>query len=281
MKCINTAIVYFFLIACSVVELFGQNSSSADPLDILSAASDPGTMKSRVTADLESYIFTKDAQFYAVRGGYYYGLRNQQHLLGLAIPFVHNIFNADYAGFENTTGIGDIRMLYMFAMYPKKAGALSRTSLYLEMTAPTGEYQLGRGAGAWLYKPGIIFTYRPDPEVAFYPEVRFQFSRDNVNTRGGSSGVPDLEDTDKDNKLQDLVIQVPAVMQLSAWDGWFSVNAQYTQSFSVKEYFIFLRTDIGKMIGDRSAASLQLSKFIAGQPRLNVIVQARFQFFLN
>lgn len=274
---LNNPVYYFVLFMyCSVVELFGQTEQFTS----LSAA-DPATMKSRVTADLESYIFIQDARFYAARAGYYYGLRNEQHLLGLSIPFVHSIFNADYAGFENTTGIGDIRMLYMFAMYPKNAGMLNRASFYLEATAPTGEYRLGRGAGTWLYKPGIVFTYRPDPNIAFYPEVRFQFSGANANISGGSSGIPDVEDNEKDNKLQDLVVQLPAILELPEWNGWFGIQAQYLQSFSEKEYFIFLRTDIGKMIGDNTAASLHLSKFIAGQPRLNVIVQVRFQFFLN
>lgn len=278
----KTALIFnglIFILAISH-ELRSQSSAPADPSVMLTAASDPGTMRSRITADIESYIFARDAQFYAVRAGYYYGLRNERHLLGLAVPFVHNIFNADYAGFENTTGIGDIKMLYMFATYPKNR-PLTRASFYFEMTAPTGEYRLGRGAGSWLYKPGIILSYRPDPEIAFYPEVRFQFSRNDANSRGGSGGVPDVEDADRDSKLQDLVIQIPAVLELSGWDGWFSINAQYIQSFSVREYFIFLRTDVGKMIGEKSSASLQLSKFIAGQPRLNVIVQARFQFFLN
>lgn len=271
------ALLFLFLVLGGAVN---AQITAPDPSVMLTAASDPGTMRSRVTADIESYIFLQDAQFYAVRAGYYYGLRNERHLLGLAVPFVHNIFNADYAGFENTTGIGDIKMLYMFATYPKNR-LLTRASFYFEMTAPTGEYRLGRGAGSWIYKPGIILSYRPDPEIAFYPEVRFQFSNDDVNSRGGSSGVPDVEDNDLDNKLQDLVIQIPAVLELSSWNGWFSINAQYIQSFSVNEYFIFLRTDVGKMIGEKSSASLQLSKFIAGQPRLNVIVQAKFQFFLR
>lgn len=270
-------LLFLFLVLGGAVN---AQITAPDPSVMLTAASDPGTMRSRVTADIESYIFLQDAQFYAVRAGYYYGLRNERHLLGLAVPFVHNIFNADYAGFENTTGIGDIKMLYMFATYPKNR-LLTRASFYFEMTAPTGEYRLGRGAGSWIYKPGIILSYRPDPEIAFYPEVRFQFSNDDVNSRGGSSGVPDVEDNDLDNKLQDLVIQIPAVLELSSWNGWFSINAQYIQSFSVNEYFIFLRTDVGKMIGEKSSASLQLSKFIAGQPRLNVIVQAKFQFFLR
>ena len=42
-----------------------------------------------------------------------------------------------------------------------------------------------------------------------------------------------------------------------------------------------MRLDFGKMITERTAASLYLSKFVAGQPRLNVIAQARLQVFLR
>jgi hypothetical protein len=267
-----------YFVLCSFLGATGQPASS--PID-LSVVSDPATMKGRFTTDIDANFFIAGAKFYGIRPAYYYGLGNGQHLFGLSIPVVHNIFLEDYAGFENTTGIGDIRMMYMLALYPKKAGAsASRTSLYVEMTAPTGEYRLGRGAGAWMYKPGIIFTYNVDPEIAFYPEVRFQISKGDVNSQGGSNGIPDFQNPDKDGKLQDLTVQIPAVVQLSEWNGWFSLTPQYTQSLSIKEYFIFVRTEIGKMIGNKSSASLSISKFVAGQPRLNVIVQAKFQFFL-
>lgn len=268
-----------YFIVCALQPSNGQQAGS--PVTEVTVASDPATMKSRFSADIEANFFMAGAQFYSIRPACYYGLGNGKHLFGLSIPVVHNIFLADYAGFENTTGIGDIRMMYMLALYPKsKNASASRTSFYVEMTAPTGEYRLGRGAGAWMYKPGIIFTYNPDPDIAVYPEIRFQLSRGDVNSQGGSNGVPDFQNPDKDGKLQDLTMQLPAVINLSEWGGWFSINPQYIQSFSVKEYFIFLRTDVGKMIGSKSSAALSITKFIAGQPRLNVIVQAKFQFFL-
>jgi hypothetical protein len=68
---------------------------------------------------------------------------------------------------------------------------------------------------------------------------------------------------------------------LKDWDGWLSFNAQYGHSFTEKVDFLFLRMDIGKMIGDYTSGSLNISKFIAGQPRLNLVVQARFNFYLG
>ncbi len=245
-------------------------------------AADPVTMQSRASIDIESYLFHIDAQFYAVRLGYYYGLKNERHLFGMSLPLVHNVFNADYAGFENTTGFGDLEMSYLFVPYGiKNTIGLERLSLALDVSAPTGEYRLGRGAGAWLYKPGIIFTLRPGPSLAFYPEVRFQFSGKSANTVGGIDGVPDPVDAAKDNNLQNLSVSIPMVAQIGDWDGWFGVNIIYNRSLNEKVDFLFLRTDFGKMINENTSASLRITKFIAGQPRLNVLVQANVSFFMR
>ncbi len=242
---------------------------------------DPTTMKSRIPLDLDSYFFHAGEQFYSIRPGFIYGLLNERHAFGITIPFVHNIFVNDYAGFENTTGLGDIQMRYTGVPYLNKNGlGLSKVTTYFEASAPTGESQLGRGAGTWLYKPGIVFSIKPAPEISLYPEVKFQFSSQSANSLGGGNGLPDPEDPDKDGTMQNLFLSLPAVIVMDTWDGWFSLNAQYIHSFSESTNFFFMGMDLGKMMGQRSSASLHVSKFISGQPRVNVIVQARLQFLL-
>ena len=254
--------------------LFAQESSVYE-------LSDPTTMKSRVALDLESYFYFEGDQFYALRLGFVYGLQNERHSLGMSIPFVHNIFTQDYAGFENTTGIGDIKMIYTGVPFLNKDGiGLTKVSMLFETTAPTGEYLLGRGAGTWLFKPGVILSYKLAPEIALYPEIKFQFSGQDANSLGGGD-LPDPNDPDKDGKMQNFYVSLPAVLVIDSWDGWFSLNAQYIRSFTESTNFVFMRMDIGKMIGERSSASLNISKFIAGQPRINVIVQARLLFLLG
>ncbi|MBL7872432.1 MAG: transporter [Cyclobacteriaceae bacterium] len=244
--------------------------------------SDPVSMKSRFVADAEAYLFVGEARHYAMRFGYEYGIQNGRHLFGMSLPFVHTIYNADFGGYENTTGVGDLKMRYMFAPFlqTSKAG-LQRVSAYAEVTAPTGEYRQGRGAGTWLFKPGMVFTVRSDPYVSFYPEIKFQLSGGAGNSLGGADGAPDANNPDKDGKIQNLSLALPVVVLVKDWDGWFSLNAMYIRSLTEKVDFIFLRTDFGRMIGDNTSAALNISKFIAGQPRLNVLVQARFQFFLR
>lgn len=244
-------------------------------------ASDPGTMKSRVTSDFETYFFVADAKYYALRLGYEYGLQNERHLFGISLPLVHNIFMADYGGYENTTGIGDIEMRYMLVPYLKTDNStFQRVSTYFEMTAPTGTPELGRGTGTWVYKPGMIFTFRPNPFVAFYPEIKYSFSTQDANGLGGD-GAPDQSDPDVDGLIKNLTIAVPAVALVTDWRGWVGMNATYIQSFSEETYYLFLRLDFGKMIGEKTSAAINVSKFIAGQPRLDALVQVKFQFFID
>lgn len=245
-------------------------------------ASDPVAMQTRVSIDIESFIFHNNAQFYVLRPGYYYGLKNKRHLFGMSLPFMHNIFNGDYAGFENTTGFGDLKITYLFVPYVRRNSIeTERITLSMEVTAPTGEYRLGRGVGAWQYKPGLIITVRPGPFLAFYPEVRFQFSGDKVNSQAGTDGIPDPDDPEKDTKMQNLSVSIPLVAQLSDWNGWFAVNVLYTRSLTERSNFFFMRTDFGKMLGPDTSAALRITKFIAGQPRLNVVVQANLSFYFR
>ncbi|MEK6781593.1 MAG: hypothetical protein AABY93_07790 [Bacteroidota bacterium] len=267
----------FFILGFCLLPLlsFGQQLNSFD-------ASDPVNTETRASIDAESYFFYGGAKFYAMRFGYFYGIKNQRHQFGMSLPFVHTIFNADYAGFENTTGMGDIKMSYLAVPYRKKSTiGLERVSVAFEVTAPTGESTLGRGAGTWLYKPGLIFTMRSSSEIVFYPDVRFQISGADANSQGGSDGIPDPNNPEKEKRVQNLSMSIPMVVQVKDWDGWFSLNVLYAYSFTEKTNFLFLRTDFGKMMGAKAATSLRITKFIAGQPRLNVMVQANLTFFFG
>jgi hypothetical protein len=122
---------------------------------------------------------------------------------------------------------------------------------------------------------------RSGPALAFYPGASFQFSTTAANSRGGSDGMPDPDDPEKDDLVQNLLFSFPMVAQLEDWNGWFSVNILYTRSLTEATNFLFVQTDIGKMIGPNSAASLHITKFVAGQPRLNVMVQAQVFIFMR
>lgn len=243
---------------------------------------DPLNMESRIDLELDSYYFVAENKFFAFRPSFHYGIPNARHQMSLSVPFVHSIFSGDFAGFENTTGIGDFTFTYIGVPYlSKDALGFQRIAAFIEITAPTGNELLGRGVGAWVYKPGIAFTYRPDVAFHLFPRISFQFSTSDLNSLGGGDGLPDLEDPDKEEKLKVITFSFPATFAIDSWDGWITLNPEYTHTFVEDTYFLFLRMELGKMIGERTAASMQITRFIAGQPRLETIIRIRLNFFLG
>ncbi len=247
----------------------------------LSGAYDPANMYTRASFDFDSYFFVESNRIYAIRGSFYYGLNNHRHVFGISVPVVHSIFSGNYGGFENTVGIGDLRFTYNGVLFLPRNSAqtLQRVSFLFDSSAPTGNDVLGHGVGTWLFKPGLMAYYRLDPAVAFYPELRFQFSGGEGNL--GGDGNPDYEDADSDGSFQAISVNLPFTAEMTSWQGWFSINPRYMYSISENTSFLFVRVDVGKMIGQRSSGALQISKFIAGQPRLDVLVEACFTFWMR
>lgn len=243
---------------------------------------DPVNMEGKVNVDLDSYYFVAENKFFLLRTGFFYSIPNKRHVMGISIPIVHSIFSGDFAGFENTTGVGDFKFTYIGVPYQSKdVLGFQRISAFVEITAPTGNELLGRGVGAWVYKPGIVFTYRPDIAVHLFPQVNFQFSTSDLNSLGGGDGLPDLEDPSKNEKLKVMAFNMSVVFSLDSWEGWISLTPEYIHTFAEDTYFLFLKMEMGKMIGSRTSASLQITRFIAGQPRLETMFRVHLSFFLK
>jgi hypothetical protein len=125
--------------------LFAITASAQQQLPTLFNASDPVTMRTHFATDIESYLFHNNSEFYSLRLGYHYGLRNERHRFGMSLPLVHTVFQGDYQGFENTTGFGDLKISYLWVPYVKNNTiGIERVSVGADISAPTGEYKLGR-----------------------------------------------------------------------------------------------------------------------------------------
>lgn len=244
---------------------------------------DPANTQSRIATDFDSYYFTGGHRFYWARFTYDYGIPNNRHRMGISIPVVHCIFNGDFAGFENTTGIGDLRFTYVGIPYlaTNTVFGLKKIAMGLEVTTPTGNERLGRGVGSWVFRPGVTFTYQADMDLYIFPQVRFQFSTSDVNSRAGNDGVPDLEDPENDEQLQNINLTIPTIFLLRDWDGWIGLTVDTDFTFVEDTYFLFIKTEVGKMLGRKTSAMLQITQFVAGQPRLSTVVSAHVNFFLR
>jgi len=269
------------IIIFHVLILISNFASGQSPLEGFKPF-DPVNVASKVAVDLDSYYFVAENTLYTFRPGFYYSIPNKRHLMGLSVPIVHSIFSGDFAGYENTTGIGDIRFAYLGVPYQSKdALGLQRITAMMEITAPTGNEQLGRGVGEWVYKPGVAISIRANEAVHIFPKVTFQFSTSELNSLGGGDGLPDLEDPEEHESLKVISFGLPATLAVESWQGWVTLSPEYIHTFTEDTYFIFLQMELGKMIGKRTSTSLQITRFIAGQPRLETIFRVRFNFFLN
>jgi hypothetical protein len=263
-------ILCFFIFVSAIIIVEAQN---AEPFN-------PANMSTRALFEAGTFYFNGGSKFYSLSAGFDYGLA-KKNLFSVSVPVVHNIYNADYGGLENTTGIGDIKFGYARVLYePKKVRNVERVTALFDVTAPTGDPLAGRGTGSWLYKPGLIVGMRLDQAVTFYPSAQFQFSTSPANSRAGTNGLPDPQDPDKDGRLKSFSLDVPVTFEMINWGGWLTMNMPFTYSLQETNYFLFLKADFGKKISEKSAATLMITKFVAGQPRLNVLVQARLTIFL-
>lgn len=241
---------------------------------------DPTWVRSAVVLDIGSYVYHQPARFYAATLRYHYGLQNKQHLFGLAIPFVHSVYDQDLRGFENTVGLGDIRMYYRGRFNTGETTGITHAAPSLEISAPTGAYLLGRSAGAWLYQPGMSLVCDLHPNLSMYPALSFQFSGVKVNSLAGAHGTPDPQNTDRDTALRNMHLTLPMMLKLDGPQAWFGIVPEYITSFSEREYFIFFGTEAGMMLADKTLGMLRVTKFVAGLPRVNIVAEARLQFFL-
>gem|GEM_PF-836381 len=269
-------------LALSLGLLFASVATLAQsPLDTY-APFDPANTQTRIVTDFDSYYFSGGHRFYSMRFGYDYGIPNNRHRMGIAIPVVHCIFNGDFAGFENTTGIGDIRFTYVGVPYLSKDPlGLQKVAASMEVTTPTGNYRLGRGVGSWVFRPGLTLSYQLDMDWYLFPQVRFQFSTTEVNSRAGADGLPDLNDPQKDEQLQNINLTIPTYYMLRDWQGWIGLTVDTDFTFVEDTYFLFVKTEVGKMLTPKTSALLQITQFVAGQPRLNTVFSAHINFFLR
>ncbi len=275
MKYHNALKIIVILVICSA-SVYAQT-----PLDQYEPYN-PTVMRSRIALDTDAYYFVASTYLYGIRPSYFFGLPNNKHTMGITVPFIHSIFAGDFGGYENTTGIGDIKFTYYGVPFQSEdLLGFNRLTFALEVTAPTGNEQVGRGTGAWVYKPALVANIRPIPNAFFFPQINFQFSTSPLNSLGGGDGLPDPEDTDLERQLQVLGASFPFTLTIEQAEAWFTLSADYLYSFSESTSFLFIRMDVGKMLGKNTSGGLQISKFVAGQPRLETLVRARFNFFLG
>jgi hypothetical protein len=189
------------------------------------------------------------------------------HGLSIEVPFVRSV----YPGVEQLTGIGDISLRYHLVTYASKmrVRTLASSGLYLNLSIPTGDTFKGHGAGVPILMPGFALAYRPVPQIAIYPHIRYahSFGEADGGYAGGFSGtIPDNPDSDN-AKIR--LFQIESIFNYEFNQAWIGISPEYSYSFSSKEGTLSIRPQIGKLFVEKVSVNLSGSFYIAGRRRLN------------
>jgi hypothetical protein len=190
-----------------------------------------------------------------------------KHGLSFEIPLVRSV----YPGVEQLTGIGDISFRYHLVTYQSKmrVRTLASTGLYLELSIPSGNTLKGHGAGVPVFMPGFAMAYRPVPQIAIYPHVRYlhSFGETDGDWGGGFPGtIPDDPALEK-NKIR--LFQIESIFNYEFNEAWIGISPVFSYSFVSKEGTVNIRPQLGKLFAETVSISLSGSFYIAGRRRLN------------
>lgn len=199
------------------------------------------------------------------QGGVAFG-KNKQGL-SFKIPFVRSV----YPGVEQLTGIGDVSIRYHLVTYESelRMRTLASSGLYLDLSIPTGNTLYGHGAGVVMLMPGFALAYRPVPQIAIYPHIRYihSFGETDSDWGGGYPGtIPDNPNLDKE---QVRLIQFETIFNYEFNEAWIGISPAFSYSFTSKEGTVSIRPQLGKLFAEKISISLSGSFYLVGRRRLN------------
>jgi hypothetical protein len=193
-------------------------------------------------------------------------LGQNRHGFSFKIPFVRSI----YPDVEQLTGIGDISLRYQLVTYDSKmhVRTLASSALYLDLSIPTGDELKGHGAGVPILMPGFALAYRPVPQIAIYPHIRYLHSFGDVegDWGGGYPGAIPGDPALENKKIRSF--QIEGMFNYEFNRAWIGIAPAYIYSFSSKEGTLTIRPQIGKLFAEKISINLSSSFYIAGRRRL-------------
>ena len=202
------------------------------------------------------------------QGGVAFG--KNKHGLSINVPFVRSVA----LGVEQLTGIGDISLRYHLVTYQSemRMRTLASSALYLDLSLPTGNTLYGHGAGVPILTPGFTLAYRPVPQLAIYPHIRYlhSFGEAEFYWAGGSS-------TGEEVNIRTL--QIETIFNYEFSEAWIGISPAFSYSFTSSEGTLSIRPQLGKLFAEKVSLSLSASFYIAGRRRLNSITYFDVRYF--
>lgn len=190
-----------------------------------------------------------------------------KHGISVQVPFVRSV----YPGVEQLTGLGDISFRYHLVTSQSKTQtkSLASSGLYLNLSIPTGNTLEGHGAGVPIFMPGFVIAFRPVPQIAIYPHIRYlhSFGETENDWAGGFPGT--IPDNPGLEKAKVRLIQLEAMFNYEFNEAWIGIAPAFSYSFTSSEATLSIRPQIGKLFVEKVSINLSGSFYIAGRRRLN------------
>lgn len=208
-------------------------------------------------------------------GGFAFG--KNKHGLSVKVPFVRTV----YPGVEELTGIGDITFRYHLVTYESKlrVRTLASSALRLDISIPTGDPLKGHGAGVPIFMPGFSLAYRPVPQIAMFPHIKYfhSFGEIDGDWGGGYPGSIPSDPAMEDNKVR--MIFVECLFNYEFNEAWIGLSPMYSYSFIENDGTLSLRPQLGKLFVEKVSINLSASFYIAGRRRLNSLTYFDVRYF--
>jgi hypothetical protein len=194
-------------------------------------------------------------------------LGQNKHGFSFEVPFVRSV----YPDVEQLTGIGDISFRYHLVSYESKmrVRTLASSALYFDISIPTGNTLKGHGAGVPILMPGFALAYRPVPQIAIYPHVRYLHSFGEADGEWGGGYPGTIPDDPALDNMKIRSLQLEGLFNYEFNQAWIGIAPAYSYSFSTKEGTLTIRPQIGKLFAEKISINLSGSFYVAGRRRLN------------
>ena len=258
-----TIFLYLFLAGESMAQWpLLPSGKELNPSDITQPYSDVA-FSGELIDMIEGHIWQ-----WTFQGGVAFG--KNKHGLSINVPFVRSVA----LGVEQLTGIGDISLRYHLVTYQSemRMRTLASSALYLDLSIPTGNTLYGHGAGVPILTPGFTLAYRPVPQLAIYPHIRYlhSFGEAEFYWAGGSSSGEEVN-------IRSL--QIEAIFNYEFNEAWIGISPAFSYSFTSSEGTLSIRPQLGKLFAEKVSLSLSASFYIAGRRRLNSVTYFDVRYF--
>jgi hypothetical protein len=237
---------------------------------------DPTQINTAVSLDGHRYDLF-EGEIYQLRVKGQYGFAENRHQFALSVPYMTS---DKFSGIERQTGIGDVRVNYLFKFKDEMDTEMPKSFAFgLDFNIPTGDVDAGHGIGAVVISPVLHYAVWPVPTVAAFLSARYAHSTKYVEGAWWGGGTIPGGDPNLEPKVRDLMLDAKGLIQIGD-GGWLSISANYVQYIDEKDYTINIVPELGKIWNQKFSLHIQSVVWLGGRKKAKNITSFHLRYFL-